>query len=67
MWIIVYLHPNEVNTFHGMGIIATLTPNLNPRSLVPKMILSTEYLIIQIGKTETRISESKIQKLPIQY
>ena len=41
------------NMVHGMDIIATLTPNLNPSTLVPKKIGSKESLI-QIGKIKSK-------------
>lgn len=41
------------NVVHGMGIIATLTPNLNPSTLVPKKIVSEESLI-QIGRIKNK-------------
>ena len=34
-----------LNTFHGMGIIATVTPKLTIRNHVPKIIVSTKDII----------------------
>ena len=53
---------NGLNTFHGMGIIATIMPKINSSVIVPKKIVSTEALI-QIGTTETKFTSIKYQNL----
>ena len=55
-----------LNTFHGMGIIVTITPNVNSSIIIPKKIVSTDYLI-QIGKIETKLIERRIELSPIKY
>ena len=44
---------NGLNTFHGMGIIPTITPKVNSSIIVPKKIVSMVSLI-QIGGIETK-------------
>ena len=57
---------NGLNMFHGMGIIATITPKLNASIIVPKKIVSTDSLI-QIGRIETKCTEQRIGHAPIKY
>ena len=57
---------NGFNNFHGMGIIATITPKVNSSSIVPKKIVSTDSLI-QIGRIETKFIERRIGHSPIKY
>ena len=44
---------NGLNTFHGMGIIPTITPKVNSSIIVSKKIVSMVSLI-QIGGIETK-------------
>ena len=44
---------NGFNTFHGMGIVATIASMVNSSFVVPKKTVSTDSLI-QIGRTETK-------------
>ena len=57
---------NGFNTFHGMGIIVTITPNVNSTIIIPKKIVSTDSLI-QIGKIETKFIKRRIRLSPIKY
>ena len=57
---------NGYNTFHGMGIIATITPKVNSSIIVPKKIVSTDSLI-QIGRIEAKFIERRIGHSPIKY
>ena len=57
---------NELNTFHDMGIIATITPKVNSSVIVPKKIMSTDSSI-QIGIIETKFMERRIGHSPIKY
>ena len=50
---------NGLNTFHGMGIIATIKPKVNSSIIVPKKIVSTDSLT-QIGRIETKFTEQRI-------
>ena len=34
---------NGLNKFHGMGIIATITPKVNSSIIVPKEIVSMDF------------------------
>ena len=43
-----------LNTFHGMGIIAAVTPPVNATKLVPKVEIESKD-IVQIGSIETHI------------
>ena len=45
---------NELNTFHGIGIIATITPRVNSSIIIPKEIVSMDSLI-QIGGNRDKI------------
>ena len=56
---------NGHNTFHGMGIIAAITPKVNS-SIVPKKTVSTDSLI-QIGRIETKFIELRTGHSPIKY
>ena len=55
-----------LNTFHGMGIIATITAMANSSIIVPKKTVSTDSLI-QIGRTETKFIERRIGHSPIKH
>ena len=55
-----------LNTFHGMGIIATITPMVNSSIIVPKKTVSTDSLI-QIGRTETKFIERRIGHSPLKH
>ena len=55
-----------INTFHGIGIIVTIVPNVNSSIIIPKKIVSTDSLI-QIGKIETKLIERRIKLSPIKY
>ena len=57
---------NGLNTFHGMGIIATITPKVNSSIIALKKIVSTDSLI-QIGRIETKFIEQRIGHSPIKY
>ena len=57
---------NGLNTFHGMGIIATVTSKINLSFVVPKKIVSTDQLI-RIGRIEAKFIERKIMHPPIKY
>ena len=50
---------NGLNTFHGMGIIATIKPKVNSSIIVPKKIVSTDSLT-QIGRIKTKFTEQRI-------
>ena len=43
-----------LNTFHGMGIIAVMTPRVSTKRPVPKVTLSSS-LVIEVGRIETHI------------
>ena len=57
---------NGLNAFHGMGIIATITPKINSSIIVPKKIVSMNSLI-QIGRIDTKFIEKIIGHSPIKY
>ena len=57
---------NGRNTFHGMGIIAAITPKVNSSIIVPKKTVSTDSLI-QIGRIETKFIERRTGHSPIKY
>ena len=57
---------NGLDAFHGMGIIATITPKINSSISVPKKIVSMDSLI-QIGRIETKFIEKIIGHSPIKY
>ena len=57
---------NGLNTFHGIGIIATITPNVNSSIIVPMKIMSMNSLI-QIGGTQKKFIERRIGHSPIKY
>ena len=48
---------NRLNTFHGIGITATITPKVNSSIIIPKKIVSPDSLI-QIGRIETKFIEA---------
>ena len=41
-----------LNTFHGMGIIAIVTPRVTTKRPVPKVTLSSSQ-VIEVGRIET--------------
>ena len=43
-----------LNTFHGMGIIAIVTPRVTTKRPVPKVTLSSSQ-VIEVGRIETHI------------
>ena len=45
-----------LNTFHGMGIIAIVTPRVTTHKPVPKVILSSSQ-IIEAGRIETHLTD----------
>ena len=47
------------NTFHGMGIVATITPKVNSSIIIPKKIVYKGSLI-QIWGIETKFVERRI-------
>ena len=57
---------NGFNTFHGMGIIVTITPKVKSSIIFPKKIISMDSLI-QIGRIETKLLKRRIGSLPIKY
>ena len=57
---------NGLNTFHGMGIIATIKPKVNSSIIVPKKIVSKDFLI-QVGRIETNFTERRIGHSPSKY
>ena len=57
---------NGLNTFHGIGIIATITPKVDSSIIVPKKIVSSDSLI-QIGRIEIKFIERRIGHSPIKY
>ena len=57
---------NGLNTFHGMGIIATITPKVNSNIIVPNKIVFTDSLI-QIGRIETKFIDRRIGHSLIKY
>ena len=57
---------NGLNTIRGMGIITTITPEVNSSIIVPKKTVSTGSLI-QIGRIETKFIERRIGHSSIKY
>ena len=55
-----------LNTFHGMGIIATITPKVIAKKPVPKTFVSSQS-IIEIGRIETRILRQRSNPISIKY
>ena len=50
-----------LNTFHGMGIIAMVSPRVTTKRPVPKVTLSSSQ-VIEVGRIETHISCNTAKK-----